>query len=141
MYYSRKFALEGFTKAIAKEVKPEWNIHFLILSPGGISTEFTSNVNYTPRHPAYADGNGSPVDALVDLMKNPDAQKGWAIPEVCAEVVFDTVVGQNERPLPKRLNLGQDALPMITSEINEYLKEIEDWKEETLKVVPGAKDG
>lgn len=35
LYCASKFAVEGFTDSIAKEVKPEWNIKFTCIEPGG----------------------------------------------------------------------------------------------------------
>ncbi|KAJ5703881.1 NAD(P)-binding protein [Penicillium malachiteum] len=57
-----KFALEGFTKAVVKEVRPEWNIHFLIASPGGMRTNFAqSSLQSPPRHAAYDSPNVYPI--------------------------------------------------------------------------------
>jgi len=76
---------------------------------------------------------------MVKYMSDPEAVKTWAIPEKCAEVLFSAVVGQNERPLPKRLNMGQEALPMMRADVKDYLKEMEDWEKETVKVAPDGK--
>jgi len=35
LYCASKFAVEGFTDSVAKEVKPEWNIKFTCIEPGG----------------------------------------------------------------------------------------------------------
>lgn len=34
-YCASKWAVEGFTEAVSKEVKPEWNIKFTLVEPGG----------------------------------------------------------------------------------------------------------
>lgn len=35
MYNASKWAVEGFTEAISKEIKPEWNIKVTCVEPGG----------------------------------------------------------------------------------------------------------
>ena len=35
MYCASKWAVEGFTETVSKEVKPEWGIKFTIVEPGG----------------------------------------------------------------------------------------------------------
>ena len=133
-HHFSKFALEGFTKSVAKEVNPKWNINFLILSPGGIKTNFGNNIQYEPRHPAYADDPESPLNKLIKYISNPASQETWAVPELCAAVLFDAVVGQKEKPLPTRLNLGTATLPLMRADVNNYLKEMDEWEKETLKV-------
>jgi NAD(P)-dependent dehydrogenase (short-subunit alcohol dehydrogenase family) len=38
-YIASKFALEGFTKSVSKEVDPAWNIGFAIIEPGSVKTK------------------------------------------------------------------------------------------------------
>jgi len=133
-YCHSKFALEGFTKSVAKEVNPKWNISFLILAPGGVKTSFGSNMKYLTRHPAYADDPESPLNQLIKFMSNPELQETFATPEVCAAVLFDAIVGQKTRTLPKRLNLGTETLPLMRADVYNYLKEMDEWQKETLKV-------
>ncbi|KAK5251874.1 hypothetical protein LTR16_005588, partial [Cryomyces antarcticus] len=40
-YCATKWAVEGFTEAVAQEVKPEWNIRFTLIEPGGFRTDFS----------------------------------------------------------------------------------------------------
>jgi len=98
-----KFALEGFTKCVAKELSPKWNIKFLILSPGGVKTNYASSINYLPRHPAYSNDPDAPLNALIKYLEDPSVPDTWADPDKCAVVLFDAVVGQKDRPLPTRL--------------------------------------
>lgn len=107
----------------------------MILSPGGVQTNFASSIKYLPRHPAY-DNDESPLTGLNNLINDPASSATWADSDKCAVVLFDAVLGQNERPLPMRLNLGVDTLPYMRHDVATYLKEMEDWEEETTKVMP-----
>lgn len=110
----------------------------MILSPGGVRTSFAENIRYLPRHPAYANDPEAPLGGFIEYMKDPSVPLTWADAEKCAAVLFDAVLNQKKRPLPTTLNLGADTLPLMHREIDTYLAEMEDWKEETLKVMPST---
>ena len=40
IYCSSKWAIEGFTEAVSKELKPEWNIRVTCIEPGGFRTDW-----------------------------------------------------------------------------------------------------
>ncbi|WP_212003188.1 SDR family oxidoreductase [Chitinophaga sp. HK235] len=44
LYCAAKFAVEGYTEALATYVTPAFNVKFTIVEPGGIRTEFRNNV-------------------------------------------------------------------------------------------------
>ena len=44
LYCAAKFAVEGYTESLASYVQPAFNIKFSMIKPGGIATEFVSNV-------------------------------------------------------------------------------------------------
>ncbi|MEJ2417063.1 MAG: SDR family oxidoreductase [Exilibacterium sp.] len=43
LYSASKFAIEGFTEALASYLQPEFNIHFTLVEAGQMSTEFGHN--------------------------------------------------------------------------------------------------
>ncbi|KAJ8105606.1 hypothetical protein ONZ43_g7362 [Nemania bipapillata] len=49
-YCASKWAVEGLTESIAKEMKPEWNIRLTCVEPGGFRTEW-AHKNMHFRHP------------------------------------------------------------------------------------------
>lgn len=52
-YCASKWALEGMTETITKEVKPEWNIYLTNIEPGGFRTEWAGgSMEFADRHPA-----------------------------------------------------------------------------------------
>ncbi len=128
-YHASKFGLEGFTESVSKEMHPEWNISFLIVEPGGISTEFSgSSMVLGPRHPAYLDPS-CPYNQLAAYMKNPESRKGWADPDVVAKVMVETVEKKGERKMPLRLPVGSDAWGMIRAENENVNKDLEEWRD------------
>ncbi|TFK33038.1 hypothetical protein BDQ12DRAFT_769605 [Crucibulum laeve] len=53
-YYSAsKFALEGLTEALVKEMDPAWNIKVTLVEPGPFLTGIKENGFLSPSHPAY----------------------------------------------------------------------------------------
>ncbi|OCH86491.1 NAD(P)-binding protein [Obba rivulosa] len=54
-YCASKFALEGLSEALAKELHPSWNIKVTIIDPGPFRTTAHLNVIALPQHPAYVD--------------------------------------------------------------------------------------
>ncbi|WP_298856052.1 SDR family oxidoreductase [uncultured Ruegeria sp.] len=44
IYCAAKFAVEGYTEALASYVTPNFGIHFSTVEPGGIQSEFAANV-------------------------------------------------------------------------------------------------
>ena len=97
--------LGGFTQCFARE----WGIKFLVVAPGGIKTNFSSNVQLKNRHPAY-DTPTSPFNQLIRYMMNPAIRDSFSRANRCAEILFDTIVGQYQRPLPTRLLMGAETL-------------------------------
>jgi NAD(P)-dependent dehydrogenase (short-subunit alcohol dehydrogenase family) len=110
-YHASKFALEGFTEAIAKEMMDGWNIHFCCIEPGGVKTRYAetsvaSTVAATATlHPAYSDPK-SPTNMLRRYHEDPAAMRFWAEAGDVAEAVY-RVVSSGEIPL--RMPLGADS--------------------------------
>ncbi|KAG0652446.1 putative oxidoreductase [Hyphodiscus hymeniophilus] len=137
-YHATKFALEGFSKSVNKELNPKWNIKVMIVAPGGVNTEFHDNLMFPARNPVYANDPDTPLNRLLKFMSNFDLKANGALPERIAAVVFDTVMGQNERPLPTRLSLGTETLKFVGDEIEAVSKELNDWKDVTITVSPSS---
>lgn len=53
IYCASKWAVEGFTEALSKEIKPEWNISLTCIEPGGFRTDWAGrSMMFGDRHPA-----------------------------------------------------------------------------------------
>ncbi|PPR01860.1 hypothetical protein CVT24_001341, partial [Panaeolus cyanescens] len=106
-YNSAKFALEGFTESVRKEMSPEWNIQASIIEPGGFNTEWRgSNMSILPIHPAY-DTPTNPVKQYRDMF---NALPFIGNPERGAKA-FLQLAGR--RDLPLRIQFGSDSLAIV----------------------------
>ncbi|BDC97819.1 SDR family oxidoreductase [Persicobacter psychrovividus] len=103
LYCGAKFAVEGYTEALASYVTKAFNIHFTNVEPGGIATEFVNNAMtkmaeggmieegdpYAPVFNAYLSGMQSRSgEELASL---------YQTPEQVAEVILE--VAQQEEPV------------------------------------------
>ncbi|EMD37817.1 hypothetical protein CERSUDRAFT_154724 [Gelatoporia subvermispora B] len=64
-YSATKFALEGLSEALAKEIDPSWNIKITIVEPGSFATEGPPKAIVVDPHPAYAQAPAAVVRAWV----------------------------------------------------------------------------
>ncbi|KAH8803475.1 hypothetical protein F5884DRAFT_683167, partial [Xylogone sp. PMI_703] len=120
-YNASKFAIEGFTEGLAKEVHPDWNIRFLIIEPGGIKSDFLANMDGGARHPAYTDPS-CPTNQLRVFFDMPEIKAGFAHPDRVAEIIFEasTISG-----LPLRLPIGGDAWGAIKNKVDDLQEDLE----------------
>ena len=124
-YHASKFAMEGFTESIAKEMLPEWNIRFMILEPGGVRTRFAGGKRMATRHPAYADSK-APTNQLLAYIATPGIEDTWADPDAVVSAVVKVVASDD---IPLRLPMGSDAWGLMKMDVEGIIKELEKWKE------------
>ncbi|KAL8934225.1 MAG: hypothetical protein Q9216_006013 [Gyalolechia sp. 2 TL-2023] len=112
IYCASKFAVEGFTESIALEVKPEWNIKFQIVEPGGFRTDWSgrSMAFAEKRHPAY-----DHLDARKKAEGRHMTQAGDPIKG--AKVMYDLAVMKDP---PLRIVIGSDAYQAVMGKIEAY---------------------
>ncbi|RFU28511.1 hypothetical protein B7463_g7826, partial [Scytalidium lignicola] len=120
-YNASKFAIEGFTEGLSKEVNPDWNIRFLIIEPGGMRSQFVANIDGIARHPAYTDLS-CPTNQLRVFLDTPEMKAGFAHPDRVAEIVFEA---SGMSGLPLRLPVGGDAWGMIKRKVDKMQTELE----------------
>lgn len=125
-YAATKFALEGLTDGLAKELRPEWNIKITLIEPGATNTEAAGTFATTPAHAAYtaADSVVTNVRGGFQSMMTNGADVKLAVVEVYK-------LSELEQP-PLRLPLGKDSiniirqqLAAITADVDKY----ESWSE------------
>lgn len=122
-YYSAtKFALEGLSDALRKEVEP-LGIGVMIIDPGAFRTEFAGHSLQQAKAsiPDYSSTSGP-------RRKENDRSHGTqpGDPERAAIAIIETVTGESH---PFRLLLGSDAVRIVTAELEAQLHEINSWKD------------
>ncbi|KAI1777009.1 NAD(P)-binding protein [Hypoxylon cercidicola] len=132
-YHASKFAMEGWTEAVAKELPVAWNIHLCNIEPGGVKTNYaTSSLKHmTKRHPAYADPS-YPTNVLLAYMLSEQNRSTWAEPSAMASAIYH-VVSRGKR-IPIRVPLGSDAWGMIAKDLQDTKKDLDELKDVSLGV-------
>jgi len=130
-YHAGKFAVEGWTESVAREMNPDWNINFCIIEPGGVKTGFEghSKALITP-HPAYA-APTMPSRVLEHYVEM-GVKSGVGMMETTdvSETIFK-IASRGER-VPLRVPLGATAWKMAKSRAEGFVKELEGVKELSL---------
>lgn len=126
-YSSTKFALEGLTEALSKEVGP-FGIKVSAIEPGGFRTDWASRSMHESSAPieAYADD----VAVRKDLIKQ-FADHLPGDPRKVAEAVL--MISELDDP-PLRLLLGHDVLKAVREKIAQLSASIDEWEAVTKDV-------
>ncbi|KAI1373179.1 NAD(P)-binding protein [Hypoxylon crocopeplum] len=132
-YHASKFALEGWTEAVAKELPTAWNIHLCNIEPGGVQTDYatTSLKHMAKRHPAYSDPS-YPTNLLLTYMLSEQGRSSWSEPSAIAAAIYH-IVSRGQR-IPIRVPLGADAWGMIAKDLEDTKKDLDELKEVSLGV-------
>lgn len=112
IYCASKWAVEGFTEAIAQEVKPEWGIKFQCVEPGGFRTDWAGRSMDFPDAKMEAYDH---LDAKERMSKRHGSQPGD--PKKGAQAMYELAVMDDP---PLRFVIGTDAYKGIHDKINKY---------------------
>jgi len=112
IYCASKWAVEGFTETVSKEVKPEWNIKLTCIEPGGFRTDWAgrSMVFGEEKEGAYDHLDARKAMGERNGTQPGDPAKGAA--------VFWEVAKMDDPPL--RIAVGTDAYAGIQNKIKQY---------------------
>jgi NAD(P)-dependent dehydrogenase (short-subunit alcohol dehydrogenase family) len=120
MYNASKWALEGFTEALAQEVEA-FGIKTTVIEPGGYATEGSvTSATYSEQLPAYQALRDAYAPALAA------GAAAAADPEISTAAVFAVV--DAETP-PRRLLLGGSAYDIVQGVYAERVKSWADWED------------
>lgn len=118
LYSASKFALEGLTEALAKEVK-EFGISVVLVEPGAFRTNFlnASHVNDPLADGPYKGTSAAKMVSMFDQVSGKQAGD----PDKAADVIFEVVSGEGKAGHLKgkslRLALGKDAYVRIEAKM------------------------
>ncbi|KAK4085932.1 hypothetical protein Purlil1_9673 [Purpureocillium lilacinum] len=121
-YHAGKFAVEGWTESVAREMHPDWNINFCIAEPSGVKTNFEgSSKKYMAPHPAYAGGD-MPARKLETYVRKGLQQGAGIEPIAIAQALFK-VASRGEK-VPLHLPMGPVAVQLIRSKLEARLEDL-----------------
>ena len=120
MYHGTKYAIEGISESLAKEVAG-FGIKVIIVEPGGFKTDFaTRSLVQAERIPAY--------QPLYEALLKAFEGGVYGDPARAAQAMIQAV--ESDEP-PLRLALGADALHIIREKLNSELEEYKRWESVT----------
>jgi NAD(P)-dependent dehydrogenase (short-subunit alcohol dehydrogenase family) len=119
IYHASKWALEGFSQALAQEIAP-FGVHVTLIEPAGFDTDWAgSSSRRAEELPAYAD-----VHAATEAIR----KQRWAAPgnPAASAAAVLKVVDADEPPL--RVFFGEAPLGLAKADYEERLRTWEQWQ-------------
>jgi short-subunit dehydrogenase len=119
IYAASKFAVEGFTEALALEMKP-FGVNVTIVEPGAFRTEFMKGIG-AAAHPVieYTASVANMRSLFESTHGNQDGD-----PAKGAAAILEIVESKNP---PLRLVLGQDSFDIIQQKLVQVKEELDKW--------------
>ncbi|MCW2687234.1 MAG: short-chain dehydrogenase [Mycobacterium sp.] len=119
IYHASKWALEGFSQALAQEVAP-FGVHVTLIEPGGFDTDWGgSSAKHAAELPDYADVHKAAAEARSKRMSTPGD------PRASASAVLKIVDAENP---PLRVFFGSRPLQIAKADYESRLKTWEEWQ-------------
>ena len=119
-YCGSKFALEGISDALGKELKP-FNIHVTAVAPGSFKTDWAGrSMVRTPRSIAE-------YDTLFDPIRTARIERKGKLgdPAKAAEAIL--AITESDAP-PAHLLLGSDALRLVEAHLDSLSTQFKEWE-------------
>jgi len=131
-YHVAKWAVGGFSEALAKEVAP-FGVKVCALEPGGMRTNWGARANQdTPSLlPDYESSVGAVIKALASCWGNEMSD-----PAKVAQLILRLA---DSEQLPAHLLLGSDAVQFAGQEAATRAQEVERWREVSVSTDVDAK--
>jgi NAD(P)-dependent dehydrogenase (short-subunit alcohol dehydrogenase family) len=130
-YCGSKFALEGISETLAKEVKG-FGIHVTAIAPGSFRTDWAG------RSMVRSERSIADYDSVFDPIRKAREEKSGhqaGDPIKAAKVLLELLATENP---PVHLLLGSDALKLVREKIDSLAGEITAWEDVTLSTDFGS---
>ena len=121
-YCASKFALEGWSEALADEIKT-FGLHVTIVEPGGFRTEFSGPKNVRPA--GHIDAYRPVIEPIETLLYGNDGQQPGD-PRKAAKAM---IAATDSSDPPLRLLLGADAISVWESKRDATDADLAQWRE------------
>ena len=125
IYCATKFAIEGYSEALAKEIAP-LEIKLTLVEPGAFRTEFAGDSLATPDE--QINDYEETAHKFVKMQEEMSGEQPGD-PDKAAQAMIKVVESDNP---PMRLVLGEDALKATRQKIETFQKELDEWEDVTL---------
>lgn len=122
VYGATKFAVEGLSEALAKELKP-LGIHVTVVEPGFFRTDFLEANSLVKSVNEIAD-----YEATVGAMRRFAHDANHAQPGDPTKLAKAFIALANSKQPPIRLPLGSDTVALIESKNKQVAQELEAWR-------------
>jgi NAD(P)-dependent dehydrogenase (short-subunit alcohol dehydrogenase family) len=120
-YCGSKFALEGISDTLSKELKP-FNIFVTAVAPGSFRTDWAGrSMHRTPRSIADYDASFDPVRKVREEKNG----KQLGDPRKAAQAMLKIIASPTP---PAHLLLGSDALALVREKLSRTASEIDQWE-------------
>jgi len=120
-YCASKFALEGISDALSKELKP-FNVFVTAVAPGSFRTDWAGrSMLRSPRAIADYDASFDPIRQA----REDKSGKQLGDPRKAALAILQLIASPTP---PAHLLLGSDALELVRSELQRRLEQIDAWE-------------
>jgi NAD(P)-dependent dehydrogenase (short-subunit alcohol dehydrogenase family) len=121
IYCASKFAMEGWSEALAKEVAP-LGIHVMIVEPGAFRTDFNGKPLVIPNQ--TIDDYSATSGEMIEWIRRMDGQQPGD-PKKAVEAMIQAANTPNP---PLRLALGADTLNVIYDKLETVAADLAAWK-------------
>ncbi|KAF1924924.1 NAD(P)-binding protein [Didymella exigua CBS 183.55] len=123
VYCASKWAVEGFTESLSRELKPEWGIKLTCIEPGGFRTDWSG------RSMEFGEVKNDAYDHI-DPKKNAQGRHNNqpGDPVKAAKVFYDLAVMKDP---PLRCAVGTDAFKAMTAKMGQTKENVEKFKDWT----------
>ena len=119
IYHASKWALEGFSQALAQEVA-SFGVHVTLIEPGGFSTDWAgASSKRSEQLPAYAEAHEEAQRLRAQRVSKPGD------PKASAGAVLKIVYAENP---PLRVFFGELPLQLAKADYENRLKTWEEWQ-------------